>query len=136
MENIICYLIAIKRWAKEIHYRSKGDGFWGNHLLSDRVVDGLDDFVDEIQENYYLGHGEEVPLQKNILLGAANLIEQATTEKDMFIKLDMLIIGCLTELQMIDENNHELSLGDKDLMGRISSDLQKKHGFIWRRIKE
>lgn len=137
MEQIISYLIAIKSAAKGIHYRTMGNSFWGNHLLADRIVDGLDDFIDEIFENYYLGKSEDAPQQKVVMSGASGLIPLIDNNIDKgFGLLDELIINCLSELQMLAEANQDLTLGDNDLMGRISSDLQKKHGFIWRRIKE
>ena len=137
MEQIICDLVAIRSAAKGIHYRTYGEKFWGDHLLADRIVDGLDDFIDEINENWYLGKQEDAPQQKVIMSGASGMIPLVDNDiTKAFGLLDELIINCLSELEMIEEANHELSLGDKDLMGRISSDLQKKHGFIWRRIKE
>ena len=137
MEQIISYLIAIKSAAKAIHYRTYGEKFWGDHLLVDRVADDLDDFIDEIFENYYLGKSEDAPQQKVVMSGASGLIPLVDNdiEKD-FGLLDELVVNCLSELQMLAEANQDLTLGDNDLMGRISSDLQKKHGFIWRRIKK
>ena len=137
MKQIISYLIAIRSLAKGIHYKVMGSSFWGNHLLADRIVEDLDDFVDEIFENYYLGKSEEAPQQKEIMAEVTAIVPLVDDDIELdFKELDDLIVGCLTELQMIEENNQDLTLGDKDLMGRISSDLQKKHGFIWRRIKE
>ena len=137
MKQIISYLIAIRSLAKGIHYRVMGDSFWGNHLLADRIVEDLDDFVDEIFENYYLGKSEDAPQQKEIMEEVTSIIPLVNDDIGRNFKaLDDLILGCLAELQMIAEANQDLTLGDNDLMGRISSDLQKKHGFIWRRIKE
>ena len=137
MEQIACDLIAIKSAAKGIHYRTYGEKFWGDHLLADKIADGLDDFVDEIFENWYLGKQMDAPQQKVVMSGASGLIPLVSDDiVRSFGLLDELIINCLAELQMMEEANEDLSLGDKDLMGRISSDLQKKHGFIWRRIKE
>ena len=137
MEQIICDLVAIKSAAKGIHYRTYGEKFWGDHLLADRVVEDLDDFIDEIFENYYLGKGDDAPQQKMVMSVAVSMIPLVDNDiTKAFGHLDELIINCLSELQMIEENNQDLTLGDKDLMGRICSDLQKKHGFIWRRIKE
>lgn len=135
MDEVISYLIAICRTAKGIHYKALGDKFYSDHLMCDRICDGLDDFVDEIFENYYLGKEEEAPEQKQVMEDAFHLIPvlDEDIEKD-FNMLDELIVECLTEIQMLTKGEM-ITAGDNDLLGRISSDLQKKHGFIWRRLK-
>ena len=52
MEKIIIYLEAIKGLSKDLHYETKGQAFYGNHLLMDRIHDHLDDYQDEIKEKY------------------------------------------------------------------------------------
>jgi len=135
MEEVISYLIAICKSAKGIHYRTFGKEFYSDHLLCDRIADGLDDFIDEIFENYYMGKEEDVPQQKVVMSGASGLIPliDNNIEKD-FGLLDELIVNCLSVLQM-EASKEDIPVGDSDLMGRIGSDLQKKHGFIWRRLK-
>ena len=134
MEEIISYLIAICRTAKGIHYRALGDKFYSDHLLCDRICDGLDDFVDEIFEIYYLGKAEEAPQQKEIMESVADILPKIDDDINRdFYFLDTLIINCLASLEVLSEK--EGTVGDSDLIGRIGSDLQKKHGFIGRRLK-
>lgn len=54
--KLICYLVAIQNFTKDIHYSCKGDAFYGKHLLVDRIYDGLDDFIDGIKETCLLGN--------------------------------------------------------------------------------
>lgn len=54
--KLICYLVAIQNFTKDIHYSCKGDAFYGKHLLVDRIYDGLDDFIDVIKETCLLGN--------------------------------------------------------------------------------
>ena len=135
MQEIICLLIAICRTAKGIHYKTFGDKFYSDHLMCDRICDGLDDFVDEIFENYYLGREDEAPQQKDVVAQALDVIPMLDEdiEKD-FEMLDGLIVACLSAVQLAS-GKEEKTVGDSDLLGRIGSDLQKKHGFIWRRIR-
>ena len=50
MFKILYHLIAIQRQAKEIHYRAKGFEFYSDHLLADRIYDGIEDLIDEISK--------------------------------------------------------------------------------------
>lgn len=136
MFRVLCFLLAIQRQAKEIHYHAKGDCFWSDHLLADRIYDGLDDLMDEIQENYYLGKEEEAPSQKDLLIEASEEVNDASGDIKMdFEHLDSLIVACIARIESITEDDENLTAGDNDLLGRICSDLQKKHGFLVRRIK-
>ena len=133
MKDILILLIAIQRTAKDVHYHAKGSDFWGEHLLADRIYDGLDDFIDDIFENWYLGKEEEAPLQREFYSEAAKQMAN-TYEVDWLLKhLDDLIFKCIGQIQLMPTD--ELTAGDSDLLGRICSDLQKKHGFLVRRFK-
>lgn len=135
MRKVLMILMAIQRGAKGIHYHTGGAQFYGDHLLADRIYDGLDDLIDEIQENYFLGKEEDAPAQKDLLEGAAAIVpEESEDMKIAFTKLDQLILDGINELETVSELT-ALTAGDNDLIGRICSDLQKKHGFIWRRLK-
>ncbi|MBO7696893.1 MAG: hypothetical protein J6T10_30050 [Methanobrevibacter sp.] len=136
MFKILYHLIAIQRQAKEIHYRAKGFEFYSDHLLADRIYDGIEDLIDEIQENYFLGKEEEAPSQKDLLIYAAEEVNDASGDIRLdFGHLDSIIMACITDIEMILEEDKDLTGGDNDLLGRICSDLQKKHGFIVRRLK-
>lgn len=136
MDKVISYLFAIQRQAKAIHYSAKGFEFYSDHLLCDRIYDGISDLEDEIFENYYLGREQEVPSQKDIFQKATDLIPQNADDIEIAFKgLDNLIIECIAKIESIVEEDKELTAGDNDLLGRICSDLQKKHGFIIRRLK-
>lgn len=135
MRKVLMILMAIQRAAKGIHYHTGGAQFYGDHLLADRIYDGLDDLIDEIQENYFLGKEEDAPAQKDLLKGAVELVPDETEDMKLaFTALDQLLLDGINTLQTISELS-ALTTGDNDLIGRICSDLQKKHGFVWRRLK-
>ena len=135
MYKVLVYLIAIAHTSKDIHYRTGGDKFWGDHLLADRIHDDLDGFIDDINENFYLGKEEDAPQQTKLLEDAAELVPEVTDDMKLaFASLDRLIIGCINAIETLSALN-DLTAGDNDLIGRICSDLQKKHGFLWRRLK-
>lgn len=135
MRKVLMILMAIQRAAKGIHYHTGGAQFFSDHLLADRIYDDLDDLIDEIQENYFLGKEEDAPAQKDLLKGAAELVPDETDDMKLaFSALDQLLLDGINTLQTTSELS-ALTAGDNDLIGRICSDLQKKHGFVWRRLK-
>ena len=136
MFKILYHLVAIQRQAKAIHYSAKGFEFYSDHLLCDRIYEDISDLEDEIFENYYLGREQEAPSQKDIFQKATDLIPQNADDIEIAFKdLDNLIIECIAKIESMVEEDKDLTAGDNDLLGRICSDLQKKHGFIVRRLK-
>ena len=135
MYKILVYLLAIQHHAKNIHYHCAGSTFWADHLLADKVFDGLQDLMDEINEKYYMGKEESTPQQTRLLEDAAELVPEAIDDMTVaFKQLDSLILSCIDELETVAELE-SLTVGDNDLIGRIGSDMQQKHGFLWRRLK-
>lgn len=133
MKDILVLLIAIQRTAKDVHYHAMGKDFWSDHLLADRIYDGLEDLMDEIQENYFLGQEQEAIPQKILYEEAAKEMYPYNEFSGMLKHLDNLIFNCIGKIQLMPTD--ELTAGDSDLLGRICSDLQKKHGFLIRRFK-
>lgn len=51
INKLICYLIALQNFAKDIHYSCYGEAFYGKHLFADRLQEDLYDYVDQIRYN-------------------------------------------------------------------------------------
>lgn len=138
MENInklICYLVAIANFAKDIHYTCKGEAFYSKHLLADRIQDGLYDFIDSIKETCLLGN-DVLPLPSGEYLALAmNLLPLVETDdKKNFQNMQKLLIDCLVLMQEMllekDTPRAEVSLIDG-----IAQDLQGKLGLVSRLVK-
>ena len=135
MFNILVYLLSIEKTAKGIHYLCKGSNFWADHLLADKIQDGLSDFMDEIQEIAYLGKEQDAPQPAQVLASAGALVPKLDEDiEEDFRKLDKLILSCIDEIET-SSKLEAITSGDNDLLGRICADIQQKHGFIWRRLK-
>ena len=135
MFNILVYLLAIEKTAKGIHYLCKGQNFFSDHLLADRIQDGLDEFMDEIQEIYYLGKEEDAPQPSQVLASAGAMVPELTDDiEEDFKKLEKIMLSCIDEIETASKLT-ATTCGDNDLLGRIGSDIQQKHGFVWRRLK-
>lgn len=138
MENInklICYLLAIANFAKDIHYTCKGEAFYGKHLLADRIQDDLYDFIDRIKETCLLGN-EVLPLPSGEYLARAmNLLPQVTDDdKSNFQSMQKLLIDSLVLMQeMLKET--DTPRAEVSLIDGIAQDLQQKLGLVNLQVK-
>lgn len=122
IDNLICYLLAIANYAKDIHYRCGGANFYGNHLFADRFTDNLYDYIDQLKEICLLGHGMKTLHSRIYLARAAQIIP----DKIDFQKMRELMLNCL---QLIEETAG-LSKGDENLIGAIAQDIQNNVGLL------
>lgn len=137
MNKLLKMLLAIKMFSKDIHYRAKGSSFYSDHLLADDILKDIDTYMDEINELHYLGRGEDAPASSEILQGAIEYIPHSTEIDQMFEDMQNLLLDVLTHIEEVEakEEQEDLTLGDTDLLARLSSYLIQKNGFIWRRTK-
>ena len=126
MLQILARLTAIKGFAKDIHYTATGESFYGIHILMDRVIDGLDDFIDSINEVFYMGKGVEPPASREVLKYATAYIPVVSDNKGSLSLLDKLIIETIDELNAYGTEDR----ADNSLMDSISQDLRLKHGLV------
>ena len=127
MLQILIKLTAIKGFAKDIHYSAEGESFYGIHLLMDRVVDGLDGYIDSINEVAYMGKDMEPPASREVLKYATAYIP--TIEKNNkadLARLDNLIVQTIDEVNAYDTNDR----GENSLLDSIAQDLRLKHGLV------
>lgn len=139
MENInklICYLLAIANFAKDIHYSCKGEAFYSKHLLADRIQEGLYDFIDSIKEICLLGNdilpspsGEYLAMTMNLL----PLVE--TDGKKNFQNMQKLLIDCLVLMQEMLQDK-DIPRAEVSLIDGIAQDLQQKLGLVNLQVKD
>ena len=133
VNNLICFLIALQNYCKDIHYNSKGDAFYSKHLLADRVQDNISDYIDKIKEVCFLGAEEKLLASREYLTKALKLIpELKDDDKEKFKDLRKLIIDTLKTLNSIKS----ATKGEDNLYGNIAEDLQGSLGLINQQIKE
>ena len=131
MITLIEYLTAIREYAKEIHYHAHGDGFYGIHLLMDRVADGIYETIDKIKEVCYLGEINDPPRSSEILKVAAAYIPDITEENaDNIGRLSDLVARTLDHIQGLKV--YQDSPAKSAVLDAIAEDLQLKRGLLWR----
>lgn len=133
INNLICYLIALQNFCKDIHYNSKGDAFYSKHLLADKVQENVSDYIDRIKEVSILGNDEETLPSGEYLSRATSFIPEISIyDKENFKSLEILLVHILTLIQ----NINPATKGEDNLYGAIAEDLQNSLGLINRQIKE
>ncbi len=134
--TLICYLLAIQNFAKDIHYSCKGDAFYSKHLLADRIYDGLDVFIDGIKETCLLGN-DILPLPSGEYLAKAMNLLPALEQDDKtnFEAMQKLLIDCLVLIQeMLKET--DTPRAEVSLIDGIAQDLQQKLGLVNLQVKD
>ncbi len=137
MENInqlLCYILAIANFAKDIHYTCHGEAFYSKHLLADRIYEGLFDFQDEIKETLLLGAGF-IPLpSKDYNRGADDLTPDIydNNDKANFENMKALIERTIAFIDKVDPKTR----AENKLLDDVCADLQQKLGLINLQIKE
>lgn len=131
INKLIVYLMAISNYSKDIHYNAKGEAFYSKHLLSDRIQENINGYIDSIKELFFLPT-DEMPLSSSeYLKQASEMIPQIEKyDKDSFINLFNLIIEALKLIEEIEANKAE-----ENLLGEIAQNLQISIGLINRQIK-
>ena len=144
MEELISMMICVQILADDLHYRSHNLNFYANHLLADRVKDGLDSDIDALKESYWLGELKGVPphderfMEKGIELAKA-IRGQAFTEGNesnsfglMFCVRDAAdkIIHKIEEMKRTEE----FMSGTVALLDGISQKMLVAYGLIDRSV--
>lgn len=131
--KLICYLLALANFAKDIHYSCHGDAFYGKHEFADRLADGEDNYIDQIKEICILGNDEE-PLPSGEYLSRATSLIPLKSDKDRenFFSMKALMLNALTHLEEMDG----MTRGEENLIGNIAQDIQQNLGLVNRQVKE
>ena len=131
INKLIALLVAIKGYAKNIHYTCHGDSFYGKHIFADRIESPINDYIDRLKEVCLLGAIPEGirPLSTSEYDNLAKEYYPETKESDdkhNFDKLQQLIIDTLTYIEQL--NN--LTKADENLIGAIAEHLQQMNGLL------
>ncbi len=122
IDNLIIYLLAIANYAKDIHYNCSGPSFYGQHLLADRFVENLYEYIDQLKEVCLLGHSLKPLHSSEYLLRASQIIPAGAN----FESINSLMINCLAEIESVEN----ISKGDENLIGAIAQDIQNNVGLL------
>lgn len=126
MEDLIVYLELIRITAKQLHYSEKGDCFYGNHLLMDRIAEDMYDFEDSIIESIIMAETGEPPVLSDIYSTIASKTLKTPSKTDLHSLIKQTIY--LVE----EEAKKDRFQGDFDLLGKISNNLRQSFSLLSR----
>lgn len=136
MENInklVCALIALQNFCKDIHYNCKSDAFYSKHLLVDRVQENIGEYIDRIKEVFFLAADKEPLKSGEYLKKSAELIPDiAENDKESFERLKDLLIKTMKQAEKLTK----LTKGEENLIGAVAEDLQNSLGLVNRQVKD
>lgn len=140
INKLIALLIAVKGYAKNIHYTVHSSAFYGKHLFADRIAGANDDddeiidgYIDLLKEVCILGHGFE-PLSTEEYYNNSLELFPETSENDDQLNFANMLTLLVQTLDFI-ENLKDLSKGDENLIGAIAQDLQQNTGLLSLQVK-
>ena len=126
MEELIVQLELIRITAKQLHYSEKGDCFYSNHLLMDRIAKDMYDFEDSIIESIIMAETGESPELASIYSEIASKTIKTPSKNDLLELIKKTIY--LVE----EKSNKDRFQGDFDLLGRISNNLRQSFALLSR----
>lgn len=131
-KHFLSLLWALKLSVSDLHYLAKNENFYSDHKFADELRDGIDEWIDKVNEICFLGEENPAIYSKDIILQASELIVPLQDNPtDQFKKINELIKNILI---YIEESIQQTSVGEQNLIGGIAQDLQQRYGLIWRRI--
>ena len=132
MYNLLVYLKVVAEYSKDVHYNLSGLPFLENHEYMDKVNSEALEYIDEINEQYYMYNDLPVPPAKEIMAEAIKLIPEVGSDKEMIERLLNAIKAIIYQAEEIKAENDK-ALGD--LLGRLSSSFAKHYGLLLRITK-
>lgn len=119
MEDILIILIAIKQAVKQYHWNAKS---YQEHLLGERLLEGIEDYIDEVAEISKVNQ-EDPNLSAKFLLGEASGILENKDYNDIK-NIGQLFYALLQELNEIEDK--AVIIGIKDIYSRLSNAILRK----------
>lgn len=126
--KLISICMAIRGYAKDIHYSAQGKNMYGEHIFADVVESPDADILDELKEVCFLGRNYRVP-ESSFLMQESIKYYPAKTNDDSqnWSFLRSLIAQAMFIIEQISQ---QATAGEANIIGAIAQELQKNIGLI------
>ena len=129
MIKLIAIFMAIRGYAKDIHYSVSGKTMYGEHIFADVIEENPDnDILDEMKEVFFLGRNYSVP--DSVLLTKESVKyypPKSSDDNSNWLQLRNLIAKAMF---IIEQSSPMLTIGEANLIGGIAQELQKNLGLL------
>lgn len=137
MKEILYHLIGLNQYIKQYHWLADG---YENHILADKLADGLDDEIDELAELLLATQTKETDFAaKEVLSQSQQTVENAYIGTDMVETLKSLaeLFGKILILCKEPFDEGEVTeLAFSDFRGRLSNSILRKLYLIQIQLKK
>lgn len=136
MKEILYHLIGLNQYIAQYHWLAAG---YENHILADKLADGLDDEIDELAELLLATENNENDFTaKELLVQSKQTVENAYTGTDMVETLKSLaeLFGKILILCDRENENDITKLAFADFRGRLSNSILRKLYLIQIQLKK
>lgn len=137
MKEILYHLIGLNQYIAQYHWLAAG---YENHILADKLADGLDDEIDELAELLLATVNNENDFTaKELLVKSQQTVENAYTGTDMAETLKSLVelFGKILKLCNDYKDTHDITkLAFADFRGRLSNSILRKLYLIQIQLKK
>lgn len=127
INDFIVKLMVIKNFSKDIHYTAQS---YSDHLLADRIADGLEDYCDELKENVLLGNASKVAPSSYYLEKASKEVPEL--KEDIEDNIEELF--WLIDRTVKSTSGLKLDRGDNSLIDGICEKLKNAKGLLFLRL--
>lgn len=127
---ILAQLMYMQVWYNSCHWLSKGDNYYGDHLLFERLYDALSGEIDGIAEKGIMMGGEETVSRNDLI---KQMMEKEEKSADDIIKHSIELEQQL--LSIIATKKEEMSGGTQNLLDDISDNHERNLYLLGQRNK-
>lgn len=126
--KLISICMAIRGYAKDIHYSAQGKNMYGEHIFADVVESPDNDILDELKEVCFLGRNYRVPESSNLMQESIKYYPAKTNDDNQnWSYLRSLIAQAMFIIEQISQ---QATAGESNIIGAIAQELQKNIGLI------
>lgn len=127
--KLIAIFMAIRGYAKNIHYSVSGKTMYGEHIFADVIEENPDNnVIDEIKEIFFLGRNFSVPDSAFLAQESIKYYPSMSSDDNFnWLQLRNLIAKAIF---IIEQSNSMLTVGESNLIGGIAQELQKNLGLL------
>lgn len=126
--KLISICMAIRGYAKDIHYSAQGNNMYGEHIFADVVESPDADILDELKEVCFLGRNYRVPDSAFLMQESIKYYPAKTNDDSQnWSYLRSLIAQAMFVIEQI---SGQATAGEANIIGAIAQELQKNIGLI------